>query len=98
MNLICEMQLTDYFKLSTGHVALVGRLDEGYNEPLNKCQAYLYIGDKKVRSIHIVGEDQFSRVDESMRQGRRSVRTTDDVYQDLKSAKGEKIKLVFYNG
>ena len=55
MNRFAEMILTDYFKLSTGHFALVGRMTPDVKELINKCKADLFIGNKKNRSINIVG-------------------------------------------
>jgi len=97
MNKICEMLVSNYFKLSTGHIALVGTMKPDLDELLSRCKAYLYIGNKKVRSINIVGEDKFNRVKEEVRQNRRSVRTADDICEELKLAGNGQIKLVFYN-
>ena len=96
MKKIAEMELTEYFKLSTGDIALVGLMDPDLDEVLTKCKAYLYIDDKKIRSINIIGEDQFKRVNGKIRKNRRSVRTLDDVYDDLKSSGDKQIKLIFY--
>lgn len=97
MNKICEMLVTNYFKLSTGHIALAGTMNPDLDELLSRCKAYLYIGNKKVRSINIVGEDKFNRVNEEVRQNRRSVRTTDDIYEELSSAGNKQVHLVFYS-
>lgn len=97
MNILCEMNVSDYFKLSTGHTALVGIVEPDLDEVLGKCKAYLYIGDKKLHTIDIIGEDEFNRVNEGVRKSRRAVRTLDNVAEDLDKANGQQIKLVFYS-
>src|SRR3990167_1796575 len=96
MNVICEMQVTNYFKLSTGQIALVGNINPNVDQLLTECQVHLYIRNKKIRSINIIGEERFSQVNEQIRKGRRAVRTNDDIYHDLILADGAEIKLVFY--
>ena len=97
MRKICEMLVTNYFRLSTGHIAMAGTMKPNLDELLSQCKAYLYIGDRKIRTISIVGEDKFNRVNEEVRQNRRAVRTIDDIYGDLQTSSKEQIRLVFYN-
>ena len=95
MIVICEMFISDFFKLSSGHVALVGRmLPDIENFIPNNSKADLYVSGEKVRSINIVGEDRFSGVDESKRQGKRSVRTDCDISENLKAM--DNVKLIIY--
>lgn len=97
MNKIAEMLVTDYFKLSTGCIALVGRLKPDLDTLLSRCKAYLYIGNDKICSINIVGEDKFKRVNKEIGKNRRVVRTTNDISEELKLAGDKKISLFFYN-
>ena len=96
MNKICEMLVSDYFKLSIGHTVIVGTIKPDLDNILGKCKADLYIGDKKQATIDILGEDQLNRVNEDIRRNRKVVRTMDDVSDDLKSVGSEKVILVFF--
>lgn len=92
-----EMIVKNYFKLSIGHIALVGEIAQYENTFLRKCKAYLYVGDKKISSINIIGEDMFSGVNKDIWQKNRAVRTDDPIYETLKAIKNDQIKLIFYN-
>lgn len=92
MKMLCEMLISDFFKLSSGHTAIVGKLIPNF--PLfipNNCKADLYIAGKKVKTINIIGEDRFSGVNETKRQGRRSVRTDSEISQELANLKEAKL-------
>ena len=96
MNIICEMFVTDFFKLSSGHIALTGNIIPNIEKFVPKSRADVYFGEQKVRTINLIGEDRFSGVDEAKRQGRRSVRTDDDIFSELKSKGNKEIKLIIY--
>jgi hypothetical protein len=92
----CEMFVSEFFKLSVGHIALVGTIIPDIDKFIPNTRADLYIGDQKVKTINIIGEDRFSGGDAERRQGRRSVRTDDDITDELKTKGNKEIKLVIY--
>lgn len=92
MKVKCEMLVSEIFRLSSGHVAIVGNLNPNIEGLIpNNCGADLYVSGKKVQRINIVGEDRFSGGDETMRKGRRSVRTDSKISKDLSIADGMKL-------
>jgi hypothetical protein len=95
MNIICEMRVDDFFNLSTGHIALVGKIIPNIEKFITKSKADLYVGNAKIKTIHIIGEDKFSGVNESIKQEKRAVRTDDDIIADLRT-KIREIKLIIY--
>lgn len=96
MNKICEMIVTDYFKLSSGHIAFIGIFDPDLDFSLNECKAQLYINNKKIKVIDVLGEDVFSGVKKEVQQKRRAIRTSDNIYDELKLANDKSLKLIFY--
>jgi hypothetical protein len=90
------MLVKEFFKLSAGHIAFVGKIVPDFDKLISTTKADLYIGEQKIKTINILGEDRFSGGDEEKRKGLRSVRTGDDITNEL-NAKGDKpIKLVIY--
>ena len=75
MKMICEMFISGMFRLSSGHTAIVGRVEPNI-EFLIPCnsKADLHVSGKKIKSINIIGEDKFLGVDEFKLQDRRSIR------------------------
>lgn len=96
MNDTCEMFVSDFFELSVGHIALVGKIVPDVIKLIPKSNADLYIGGKKIKTINIIGEDRFSGGDKEKREGKRSIRTDDDIIDELKSRGDKEIKLVIY--
>ena len=95
MSVLCEMYIKDFFRLSSGHVAIVGNVVPDIENFIpSNSKADLYVDDEKVKTINIVGEDRFSGVDELRRQGKRSVRTDSAIPGALSSASNA--KLVIY--
>mgnify|MGYP003402677608 FL=1 len=92
----CEMFVSEFFKLSVGHIALVGTIIPDVDKFIPNSKADLYIGDQKVKTINIIGEDRFSGGDAEKRQGRRSVRTDNDIINELTVKGNKEIKLVIY--
>lgn len=92
----CEMLVSEFFKLSVEHIALVGTIIPDIDKFIPNTRADLYIGGQKVKTINIIGEDRFSGGDAERRQGRRSVRTDDDITDELKTKGNKEIKLVIY--
>ncbi len=91
-----EMLVNDFFKLSSGQIALVGKMSPSLDKFIPATKADLYIGEQKIETINILGEDRFSGGDEEKRKGLKSVRTGDDIITAL-NAKGDKsINLVIY--
>ena len=86
------MLINDLFRLSSGHVAFVGRLEPNidYFVPSNS-KADLYVSGKNIKTINIVGEDRFSGVDESKRQDKRSIRTDSVIPTELSNLSGAKL-------
>ena len=97
MNIICEMFISDFFKLSSGHIALVGRMVPDVESFIFKCKADLYIGNKKIKTINLIGEDRFSGVDKEKNRGIRAVRTEDDIITYLNEKGNGEIKLVIFS-
>lgn len=96
MEVICEMYISEFFKLSSGDVALVGRMSPNidYFVP-NNSKADLYIAGQKAHTLNILGEDRFSGVNEAQRQGKRALKVND--CDDLCKILAQKdIKLVIY--
>jgi hypothetical protein len=84
-----EMFVSKFFKLYSGHIALVGKIVPDIDKFISDSKADLYIGEEKVKTINIMGEDRFSGGDVEKIHRRRSVRTDDDIINELK-AKGDK--------
>lgn len=97
MNIICEMFISDFFKLSTGHIALVGKMLPNIEEPISKSKADLYIADSKVKTIDIIGEDRFIRADKEKLQDKRAIRTNENIIDILKVSANKKMRLVIYS-
>ena len=96
MIITCEMLVKEFFKLSAGHIALVGKIVPDLGMFIPTTKADLYLGEQKIKTINILGEDRFSGGSEEKRKGLRSLRTADDITKEL-NAKGDKpIKLVIY--
>lgn len=96
MNIISEMYVNDFFKLSTGHIVLVGKIVPDIEKFIGESKADLCINGKKIQTIHILGEDRFSGVNEEVRQGKRAIRTDDDISAILNAKIHEEIKLIIY--
>jgi hypothetical protein len=96
MKTTCKMYISDFFKLSTGHVALVGKLVPDIEKFIPKSKADLYVSGQKIKTINIIGEDRFSGVDEKIRQGNRAIRTDDDIISDMNTKPNQEIKLIIY--
>lgn len=96
MKVLCEMLISEFFWLSSGQVAIVGKI-----QPLIKSfipadsKADLYEDNKKIQTIHIIGEDRFFGVNEIKRQGKRAVRTDSELSKDLKGLAN--LKLIFWD-
>jgi hypothetical protein len=95
MNIICEMLVSGFFKLSSGHTAITGNIIPNIEKFIPKCKADIYIGGQKIQTIDLIGEDRFSGVDEEVRQGKRSVRTADNI-SELNSKNDKEVKLIIY--
>lgn len=91
-----EMLVNEFFKLSAGHIALVGKIVPDLDKFISTSKADLYIGEQKVKTINILGEDRFSGGNEEARRGIRSVRTDDDITNELNTKGDKPIKLVIY--
>lgn len=96
MKIICEMTLSKFFKLSTGQTALVGKLIPDVGYPIPKTKADLYVGNKKIKTITIVGEDRFLNANKEKQKDRRAIRTNSDIAEDLNDLINQPIKLVIY--
>lgn len=96
MMVLCEMFVSEFFKLSVGHIALVGTIIPDIDKFIPNSKADLYIGGQKIKTINIIGEDRFSGGDAEKRKGRRSVRTDDGIINELKANGNKEIKLVIY--
>lgn len=94
MSHICKMQVQEFFKLSTGQIALVGEVTPNIEKFISKCDADLYIDGQKITSVHIVGEDIFSGVNKDIQKNKRSVRTNDNIIDQLRAKKGHDIELI----
>lgn len=90
-----EMYVLEYFKLSVGQIAFVGEIIPNINKFIPNCKADLYVGQSKVRTINIIGEDRFSGGDHDSRLAKRSLRTDADIANELKDMGKENIKLIF---
>lgn len=95
MVITCEMLVKEFFKLSAG-IAFVGKIVPDLNEFIPVTKADLYIGEQKIKTIDILGEDRFSGGNEEKRKGLRSVRTGDDITNELNTKSDKPIKLVIY--
>lgn len=95
MRVLCEMFVKHFFRLSSGHIAIVGSLVPNINSfiPPNS-RADLYLSGKKIKTINIIGEDRFSGVDESIRQQKRSIRTDSEIPKEFNLQSNA--KLVIY--
>jgi hypothetical protein len=92
MKILCEMLISDLFRLSSGHVAIVGKLFPDIENFIpNNSKADLYVAGEKIKTINILGEDRFSNVDETKRQGRRSVRTDTEIPKELDASSEAKL-------
>ncbi len=96
MKIVCEMQISEYFKLSSNHIALVGKIAPDGPHDLVNCKADLYVNDQKIKTISIIGEDRLIRVDKEKNQTRRSILTVDNVVEDIKLLPNIKVTLVLY--
>ena len=95
MSVLCEMYIKDFFRLSSGSVAIIGHIVPDIKNFIpSNSKADLYINDAKIKTINIVGEDRLSGGDESKRQGKRAVRTDSDIPNVLDSTSNA--KLVIY--
>ena len=96
MTITCEMLVKEFFILSAGHIAFVGKISPDLDKLIPTAKADLYLAEQKIKTINILGEDRFSGGNDEKRKGLRSVRTVDDIANEL-NAKGDKqIKLVIY--
>ena len=93
---LCEMKVLEFFNLSAGHIAFVGKIVPDIKKLITQTKADLYIEGIKLKTINIIGEDRFSGGNEDKRNGMRSIRTDDDIIDVLKSYHGKAIKLIFY--
>ncbi len=92
MKVLCEMFINDFFKLSSGHIAIIGDLTPDVESFIpNNSKADLYVAGKKVKAINIIGEDIFSGVDKAKQRAQRSVRTDTDIPRDLKAMRNAKL-------
>lgn len=96
MNILCEMHVLEFFKLSSEHIALVGKIKPDINEFISGSKADLYIDDNHIKTITLIGEDRFSGGDREKRAGKRAVRTEDDIYELLSNSLNN-IKLIIYD-
>ncbi len=96
MKIMCEMFISELFFLSSGHIAIVGKVTPNvkYYIPDDSI-ADLYVSGKKIKTIQIIGEDRFSGVDEEKPQGRRSLRTNSDIPKNLSGLPD--VKLVIFD-
>lgn len=90
-----EMLVNEYFKLSIGHIAFTGKIVPDIDLFIPKCEADLYIGKEKIKRINILGEDRFVRSHRDKRTNKKSARTDEDIYTELKESNHKKIKLIF---
>lgn len=96
MDVVCELFVSSYFQLSSGYTVLVGKMKPNVAHFIANFKADLYIDDKKIMTISLVGEDRFSGVDESKRKDVRAVRTEDKIESVLRNSESKEIKLVIW--
>lgn len=97
MNILCEMRVIEFFKFSSGSIALVGTLEPNINKFISNCKADLYVDGHHIKTITLVGEDFFSGGDREKHVGKRAVRTADDIYEQLSNSLDNNIKLTIYD-
>ena len=51
MIITCEMLVNDFFKLSVGHIAFVGKIVPDMDKFIPTSKADLYIGEKKLKLL-----------------------------------------------
>ncbi len=90
------MIVKNFFKLSAGHIALVGSIVPESHEYIFPSKADLYIDAQKIRTINIIGEDRFAGGNQEVIKGLRSIRTNDDILSQLISNSDKPIKLVIF--
>lgn len=90
------MLVVEFFKLSTGQIALVGNVAPDLDMFIPACKADLYIDKQKIRTIQLIGEDRFLGVNEEKRQGKRSVRTEDDIIYELQTKGNKEARLIIF--
>lgn len=86
---LCEMRIVEHFKLSIGHIALVGYVEPSDCRHIPPSQAEVYINGKKMKAIDILGEDIF--VGKNVRRDVRAVRTGDDIAELIKGEGGRSV-------
>jgi hypothetical protein len=96
MIIICEMLVNEFFKLSSRRIALMGKIVPDFDKFIPTSKADLYIGEQKIKTINLLGEDRFSGGNDEKRKGLRSVRTGDDITNELNTKGDKPIKLVIY--
>ncbi len=90
----CELLVSDFFKLSVGHIALVGKIIPGSTRRISSTKADLYVNGEKIRTIKILGEDLF--LGANKRRDIRSIRTDDAIENELINVNQKKVKLIIY--
>ncbi len=96
MNILCEMEVFEFFKLSSGDIALAGEMKPNSNKFIFESKADLYIDGNLIKKIILIGEDIFSGGDREKRANRRAVRTKDDIHELLSNSLNN-IKLIIYD-
>ncbi len=92
MKILCEMFISGLFKLSSGHMAIVGKISPDIESFIpDNSKAELYVSGERIKTINIMGEDRFSGVDQVKRQGQRSVRTDTEIPEKLDASKAKLI-------
>ena len=84
MKIICKMFIKDIFKLSTGETVIIGSISPDIKSFIpNNSSADLYINEKKITTINIIGEDILTGGNPLKREGIRSVRTNTKISEFL---------------
>lgn len=72
--------VTDFFKISTGHICIVGYVEpENHNFITSDYEAKILIDGAEERSLKILGQDIFARISNTVKNNKISIRTTDDL-------------------